>query len=113
MKEFRHENIVQMRDAYLVDNELWVAMEYLDGGALNDIVTNARCVRVCVCVHTCVCTYPYVHACAMLCIPLGYSPFHDQLLYALAHAQAHVPQSCTTPYHNSPQHLTTSLPTVA
>ena len=58
MKEFRHENIVQMRDAYLVDSELWVAMEYLDGGALNDIVTNARCVHACVptCMHVCVCT---------------------------------------------------------
>ena len=42
MKELRHENIVQMYDAYLVDNELWVVMQYLDGGALNDIVTNAR-----------------------------------------------------------------------
>ena len=42
MKELRHDNIVQMYDAYLVDNELWVVMQYLDGGALNDIVTNAR-----------------------------------------------------------------------
>ena len=80
MKEFRHENIVQMRDAYLVDSELWVAMEYLDGGALNDIVTNARCVcGVCVCMEV---------------SPIRLPPAAHVVIYidALTHAQMHMPQ---------------------
>ena len=42
MRDYHHPNIVQMYDSYLVDDELWVAMEFLEGGALTDIVTHAR-----------------------------------------------------------------------
>ena len=38
----RHPHIVEMYDSYLVGDELWVVMEYLQGGALTDIVTNTR-----------------------------------------------------------------------
>ena len=31
-----------MYKSYLVEDELWVVMEYLEGGALTDIVTNSR-----------------------------------------------------------------------
>ena len=40
MRDYHHQNIVNMLDAYLVEDELWVVMEYLEGGALTDIVTN-------------------------------------------------------------------------
>ncbi|KAI0752103.1 Pkinase-domain-containing protein [Fomes fomentarius] len=41
MKESQHPNIVNFLDAYLVkNNELWVVMEYMEGGALTDIIEN-------------------------------------------------------------------------
>lgn len=42
MRDCRHANIVEMYDSYLVGEELWVVMEYLEGGALTDIVTHSR-----------------------------------------------------------------------
>jgi p21-activated kinase 7 len=42
MRDYQHANIVQMFDSYLVGDELWVVMEFLEGGALTDIVTRAR-----------------------------------------------------------------------
>lgn len=42
MRDYHHPNIVQMHDSYLVEDELWVVMEFLEGGALTDIVTHAR-----------------------------------------------------------------------
>ena len=43
MRDYHHPNIVQMHDSFLVEDELWVVMEFLEGGALTDIVTHARC----------------------------------------------------------------------
>ena len=42
MRNYNHSNIVELYDAYLVNEELWVVMEYLDGGALTDIVTYTK-----------------------------------------------------------------------
>jgi hypothetical protein len=39
MREYRHDNIVNYIESYLVGKELWVVMEYLEGGALTDVVT--------------------------------------------------------------------------
>ena len=41
MKESHHPNIVNFLDSYLLKNtELWVAMEFMEGGALTDIIEN-------------------------------------------------------------------------
>ena len=40
MKESHHPNIVNYLDSYLVKNELWVIMEYMEGGPLTDIIDN-------------------------------------------------------------------------
>ena len=43
MRDYPHAHIVQMYDTYLVEDELWVVMEYVEGGALTDVVTKMRC----------------------------------------------------------------------
>uniref|UniRef100_A0A1A8E903 non-specific serine/threonine protein kinase n=2 Tax=Nothobranchius TaxID=28779 RepID=A0A1A8E903_NOTKA len=39
MRDYHHENVVDMYNSYLVGDELWVVMEYLAGGSLTDVVT--------------------------------------------------------------------------
>ena len=40
MRDYHHPNIISMVDAFLVNDNLWVEMEYLEGGSLTDIVTS-------------------------------------------------------------------------
>lgn len=39
MKESKHKNIVNFMDSYLHEGDLWVIMEYMQGGSLTDVVT--------------------------------------------------------------------------
>lgn len=42
MRDYQHLNVVEMYKSYLVGEELWVLMEFLQGGALTDIVSQVR-----------------------------------------------------------------------
>ncbi|CED85378.1 ste20 [Phaffia rhodozyma] len=43
MKESKHANVVNYLDSFLVKgNELWVVMEYMEGGALTDVIENNK-----------------------------------------------------------------------
>ncbi|KAM5246610.1 serine/threonine-protein kinase PAK 5 [Ctenodactylus gundi] len=42
MRDYHHDHVVDMYNSYLVGDELWVVMEFLEGGALTDIVTHTR-----------------------------------------------------------------------
>ncbi|KAK8210731.1 serine/threonine-protein kinase ste20 [Phyllosticta capitalensis] len=39
MRESKHRNIVNFMDSFLVRGDLWVVMEYMEGGSLTDVVT--------------------------------------------------------------------------
>lgn len=39
MQESRHKNIVNFIDSYMLRGDLWVVMEYMEGGSLTDVVT--------------------------------------------------------------------------
>ena len=57
MKESQHPNIVNFLNAFLVrDNDLWVVMEYMEGGALTDVIDNNTLEEdqiAAVCLETC------------------------------------------------------------
>lgn len=40
MKDSQHDNIVNFLEAYLRGNQLWVVMEYMQGGSLTDVIEN-------------------------------------------------------------------------
>jgi p21-activated kinase 1 len=39
MRESKHKNIVNFMDSYLIKGDLWVVMEFMEGGSLTDVVT--------------------------------------------------------------------------
>ncbi|KAK3673941.1 signal transducing kinase of the PAK [Recurvomyces mirabilis] len=39
MRDSKHKNIVNFMDSFLVRGDLWVVMEYMEGGSLTDVVT--------------------------------------------------------------------------
>ena len=42
MKNIRHPNIVNYIDSYVSNGDLWVVMEFMEGGKLTDIIDKAK-----------------------------------------------------------------------
>ena len=42
MRDSKHDNIVNYLDSFLVKNELWVIMEYMEGGSLTDVIDSNK-----------------------------------------------------------------------
>nr|XP_033808223.1 serine/threonine-protein kinase PAK 6 [Geotrypetes seraphini]XP_033808224.1 serine/threonine-protein kinase PAK 6 [Geotrypetes seraphini]XP_033808225.1 serine/threonine-protein kinase PAK 6 [Geotrypetes seraphini]XP_033808226.1 serine/threonine-protein kinase PAK 6 [Geotrypetes seraphini] len=42
MRDYQHVSVVEMYKSYMVAEELWVLMEFLEGGALTDILSQTR-----------------------------------------------------------------------
>ena len=40
MKKYTHDNVIEFKNAFFYDSELWVSMEFMDGGNLADVVMN-------------------------------------------------------------------------
>ncbi|KAI9367771.1 kinase-like domain-containing protein [Aspergillus egyptiacus] len=59
MKDSQHANIVNFLDSFLQEqsNELWVVMEFMEGGALTDVIDNNRVIQedqiATICLETC------------------------------------------------------------
>ena len=64
MASLNHKNIVNYIRSYLVDGELWVVMEYLEGGALTDVVTETvmREGQIAAVTKECVAALEFLHA---------------------------------------------------
>ena len=58
MKESTNPNIVNYLDSFLVKGqELWVVMEYMEGGALTDVIDNNKLSEsqiACICLEVCI-----------------------------------------------------------
>ncbi|XP_068626124.1 serine/threonine-protein kinase 10 [Battus philenor] len=39
LSECRHPNVVELHEAYFIDNKLWMLLEYCDGGALDSVMS--------------------------------------------------------------------------
>ncbi|KAL4868506.1 hypothetical protein BDV12DRAFT_101829 [Aspergillus spectabilis] len=59
MKDSQHANIVNFLDSFFIEqsNELWVIMEFMEGGALTDVIDNNRVIQedqiATICAETC------------------------------------------------------------
>ncbi|NXP95425.1 PAK3 kinase, partial [Passerina amoena] len=42
MKVKKNPNLVHYLDSYLVGDELWLVMEYMDGGTLSDVISKCH-----------------------------------------------------------------------
>ncbi|RYC62945.1 hypothetical protein CHU98_g3252 [Xylaria longipes] len=68
MKDSKHRNIVNFLDAFLRNNnsELWVVMEYMEGGALTDVIDNNPVITEeqisTICLEVSLALYPHLHS---------------------------------------------------
>ena len=66
LKDAKHSNIVESFDSYMVNDELWVIMEYLNGGSLTQYVTCDRIIiteeQITLICKSCLTALAYLHS---------------------------------------------------
>ena len=66
LKDAKHPNIVESFDSYMVNDELWVIMEYLNGGSLTQYVTCDRIIiteeQIALICKSCLTALAYLHS---------------------------------------------------
>lgn len=71
MRESRHENIVNYIESFLIgSNELWVVMEYMQGGSLTDVIDHSKINEPQI---ACICSQVVFRANEFQCFP-GFFP---------------------------------------
>lgn len=56
LKASKHPNVVDHKGTYMKDEKLWVAMEYMDGGALTEVISICQISEpqiACICKEVC------------------------------------------------------------
>lgn len=56
LKLSKHPNVVEHRGTFMKDEKLWVAMEYMDGGALTEVISICQISEpqiACICKEVC------------------------------------------------------------
>jgi serine/threonine protein kinase len=63
MKNTQHRNIVKFHDSFMVEQELWVVMELMDGGCLTDVLEQFDSVKLSEAqmAHVCMQVQPHIH----------------------------------------------------
>lgn len=71
MKESKHPNVVAHKGTYLKDEKLWVAMEFMDGGALTEVISVCQMTEpqiAAVCREVWLNTHSALLACLLACL---------------------------------------------
>jgi serine/threonine protein kinase len=68
MRTSAHPNVVEYMESFMFDRCLWVAMEFMDGGSLTNLLQVSVCVCVCLCGCAAVCVCLCARACVRTCL---------------------------------------------
>lgn len=95
MKEHPHENLVTYYDSYLVNEDLWVLMEFVDGGSLTDVIKRVRYVKISY-FSSFLFIFSMLICCILFCAPFlsfTFSHFSSFLLYLITFSFSYLLQA--------------------